>query len=65
MQVWLMVLELSTCLLPAPRENRCFLNRGEDDVVTMWLVFVLVWVFVVVVLVWFFGFELEKQKYVE
>lgn len=47
----LMVEELSTCLLPLPRENSCFLNRGADDVVKM-SVFLLGF-FLLLLLFWF------------
>lgn len=57
--LWLMMVQLSTCLflclLPGPRENRCFLNRGADDV--MEVCFGFVWGFLLLMFRFgFFGF---------
>lgn len=64
-QVWLMMVELSTCLflslLPVSRENRCFLNRGADGMGKMWFVLVSVWGFLLLLFL-FFIFSWKSRK---
>lgn len=49
-------------LFPVPSENRCFLRRGADDVVKMWLVFVLVWAVLNCCCFGFLGFNWKIRK---